>query len=73
MLAWKKIFSLFQTHGDFVLLAISIENRGLAILTTHVKSSACVENKFILVSNPLNRLLKADPLRIVTTLDLDMQ
>jgi hypothetical protein len=42
-------------HGDFVLLDISKENRGLAILTTHVKSSTCVENKFTLTDDALLR------------------
>ncbi len=35
-------------HDDFVLLDISKENRG-AILTNHVKSGTCVENKIIIL------------------------
>ena len=36
-------------HGDFVMLDISKEISGFAMLTSHVKSDTCMENKFTLV------------------------
>jgi hypothetical protein len=41
--------SLFSSHGKFALGDDKRKNSGFAVFIKHVKSSFCVQNKFILI------------------------